>query len=259
MKEQHTSAVVIRVLDHGESDKIVTFYCPELGRLTGIAKGAKRSKKRFVNKLELFSQLQIRFAENSRSSLVRIDQAELVNAYPVIRSNYSRYTAATLIGELMLHSSRENDGDPEVFKLLLWSLAQLNKGKEIDQTIILFQIRMLALAGYQPMLKGCVRCGRIDPDAVPFFFLASRNGFVCRRCNREKTQTLPLALSTIKLLQLALDLPLEKIDRLRFSSRSRTEAMELLKRYSTSLLQREIHSWDHLVPISNAPCCHNNG
>ncbi len=162
MKEQHTSAVVIRVLDHGESDKIVTFYCPELGRLTGIAKGAKRSKKRFVNKLELFSQLQIRFAGNSRSSLVRIDQAELVNAYPVIRSNYSRYTAATLIGELMLHSSRENDGDPKVFKLLVWSLAQLNKGKEVDQTIILFQIRMLALAGYQPMLKGCVRCGRID-------------------------------------------------------------------------------------------------
>ncbi|MCD6388703.1 MAG: DNA repair protein RecO [Desulfobulbaceae bacterium] len=259
MKEQHTSAVVIRVLDHGESDKIVTFYCPELGRLTGIAKGAKRSKKRFVNKLELFSQLQIRFAGNSRSSLVRIDQAELVNAYPVIRSNYSRYTAATLIGELMLHSSRENDGDPKVFKLLVWSLAQLNKGKEVDQTIILFQIRMLALAGYQPMLKGCVRCGRIDPGVAPFFFLASRNGFVCRRCNREKTQTLPLALSTIKLLQLALDLPLEKIDRLRFSSRSRTEAMELLKRYSTSLLQREIHSWDHLAPISNTACCHNNG
>lgn len=248
MKEQHTPAVVIRVLDHGESDKIVTFYCPELGRLTGIAKGAKRSKKRFVNKLELFSELQIRFAENSRSSLVRIDQAELVNAYPVIRSDYSRYAAATLISEILLHCSRENDGDPEVFKLLVWSLARMNKGKGVDQTIILFQIRMLALAGYQPMLKGCVRCGRIDPEAAPFFFLASRNGFVCRRCNREKTQILPLALSTIKLLQLALNLPLNKIGRLHFSPRSRTEAMELLKRYSTSLLQREIHSWDHLTP-----------
>ena len=263
MKEQQTSAVVIRVLDHGESDKIITFYCPELGRLTGIAKGAKRSKKRFVNKLELFSRLQIRFATNSRSSLVRIDQAELVNAYPLIRSDYSRYAAAALIGEIMLHCSREDDGDPEVFRLLEWSLARLNSGQEVDQTIILFQIRMLALAGYQPVLQGCVRCGRVDPEAAPFFFLASRNGFVCRCCNREKTQTFPLNLSTVKLLQLALDLPLDKIGRLRFSSRSRTEAMELLERYSTSLLQREIHSWSHLSPVlkpkTSAACCHNNG
>ena len=56
---QDTEAIVLDCRDHGESDKIVTFFCLDAGRLAGIAKGANRSKRRFVNKLELFSSLQL--------------------------------------------------------------------------------------------------------------------------------------------------------------------------------------------------------
>ncbi len=90
MVELHTPAIVLKVMDFGESDKIVTFYTLGYGKLTGIAKGAKRSKKRFVNKLEYFTFLNITAVPGRRSSLSRIDQAELINPYPPLRENYQR-------------------------------------------------------------------------------------------------------------------------------------------------------------------------
>lgn len=246
MKEHRSQAVVIRVMDHGESDKIVTFYCPELGRLTGIAKGAKRSKKRFVNKLELFSRLLISFVPNSRSTLVRVDRAELVQAYPSIRSHYDRYAAAALTCETLLNWTKENDGDPKLFDLLTWSLERLNSGSGINESVIFFQLRMLNLMGYCPMLNGCMACGSIDPQNAPYTFLVNGNGLICNHCLTKK-QNRTLSLSTVKLLQLSLDLPLTKLERLKFSHHSLIEAMDLLKRYSTFLLQREIHSWRYLT------------
>ncbi len=246
MKEQHTQAVVIRVIDHGESDKIVTFYCPELGKLTGIAKGAKRSKKRFVNKLELFSRLNIVFAANRYSSLVRIDRAKLVNSHPAITGDYQRYAGAILICELLLNWSRENDGDRQLFDLLLWSLEQLANGQPTHKTIIIFYIRMLGISGYEPQFNGCLSCGMLTPEVAPFSFRPSRNGIICRRCNPGNRTTVPVALSTAKLLQHISELPLAKVNRLQFSPASELEAMGLLKAYGNFLLQREINSWNFI-------------
>ena len=116
MVTKQTFAVVLNVADHGESDKIVTIYCPDHGKLTGIAKGAKRSKKRFVNKLELFSLLNITYS-NTRGALARIDQAELLDSFQSLRKNYHKYSAAILLCELMLCWTKENDGDPEISPL----------------------------------------------------------------------------------------------------------------------------------------------
>ena len=61
MREERTPAIVLRSRAHGESDKIVTFLTRDWGKVTGIAKGAKRSRHRFVNVLEAFTQVQLRF------------------------------------------------------------------------------------------------------------------------------------------------------------------------------------------------------
>ena len=62
-----TAAFVLRVLDYGESDRIVTFYTEDFGKLKGIAKGAKRSRRRFANALEPFSCLEILFSRRGRT------------------------------------------------------------------------------------------------------------------------------------------------------------------------------------------------
>ena len=248
MSLQQTLAVVLQVTDHGDADKIVTCYSENLGKLSGIAKGAKRSKKRFVNKLEPFSLLDLSYEESRTSSLMRIDQAELVSAYPTLRNHYNRYTAATLLCEQMLQWTREHDADPDLFSLLRWALTSLEQGQPAFATVILFEIRMLDLLGYKPNLSGCLRCGHLTPARRPYFFSTSRSGLICKACNRETEHgQVPVSLETARLLHAAQHMAGNKLDRLHFSPDAIRESLTLLRRYDHHLLQREINSWPHFL------------
>ena len=70
-----TDAIVVRSLNYGESDRIITFFTRDFGKIKGIAKGARRSKKRFQNALGLFSHLRLIFFEREEMSLMRVDGA----------------------------------------------------------------------------------------------------------------------------------------------------------------------------------------
>ena len=241
------TAIVLRVSDLGEADKIVTFYGRETGKIAGIAKGAKRSRKRFCNKLEIFSLLDVLYVEG-RSSLVRISEAELLAPFMTLRQEYERYVSGVLACEFLNHWSRDYDADRDVFALLLWILQSLDNGFPPLPAQIFFQLKLYTLLGYQLHLGGCVRCASDGLPGIPYVFHPGRHGLLCNKCApslpaREMT---PLSLSTIKLLRTALGLPMEKLNRLRFSDTSIREALQLFRGYGQYLLQREIAAWDFL-------------
>ncbi len=252
MEPQRSPAIVIDVKDYGESDKIVTFYSLLRGRMTGIAKGAKRSLKRFVNRLELFTLLEIHFTDSRTSSLVRLDQAEVLEHYPVLRNDYRRYTAAGLLCELVLLWTRESDPDPQCFDLLRWGLGNLEDlNRPALWGAVLFQIKLLSLLGYQPDLTGCAICGILSPEVAPLRFRPARGGLICASCGprfrQEEQSGQPLSLSTVRLLKMAQELEPAKLARLRFSEREAREAAAFLQAYGNYILQREIQAWDQLL------------
>jgi len=236
---QRAEAVVLAVANHGDSDKIVTLYGREQGKFSGIAKGALRSRKRFVNKLELFSLLEINYEEGRISTLVRIDQAELLNGYPAIRSDYQRYAAASLVGEMVAQTTREHDADPRIFALLTWALTAIADASSLPRSIIFFNLKLLELLGYRPSLEGCLACGSLAPADRPYHFSLGRSGLLCRRCHG----VVPLSLATIRLLAKGQDLTIDKLDRLLFPPEALREAITLLRYYQRHLMQRETRSW----------------
>jgi len=241
-----TAAVVLKIVDHGESDKIVTFYSAAAGRQTGIAKGAKRSSRRFVNKLELFSLLEVGYHRRYQNGLAQIVEADLLDPHINLRRDHDRYIAASLVTELVLSWVRDNDVDPQLFSTLLWALDNLNQGWQPLTTVIFFQIKLLGIVGYQPHLSACVTCGGAESSAGPYSFNMAQGGVICGRCRGDgitPASHIALSLSTMKLLHSAQEMGLEKLKRLRFSNSSHTEAAALLKKYCEYLLQREIQSW----------------
>lgn len=243
------TAVVLKVGDLGESDKIVTLYSEQNGRMAGVAKHAKKSKKRFSNKLEIFSLLDILYDDRSRSGLVRIAEAELLNPFISLRENYDRYVAAALACELIYCWSKEYDADRNVFNLLLWTLQSIDEGKPPRVVQIFFQVKLYTLLGYKLHLSGCIKCGVTDQGGKPYIFHPGRHGLLCGHCGpaSNSREMVSLSLSTIKLLQHAQELPLEKLERLRFSDASILEALQLFKSYGQYLLQREIKAWDFML------------
>ena len=143
-------AVVLDSRDHGESDKIITLFCKDIGKLTAIAKGAHRSKKRFVNKLELFSFLHITYSRSSPASLALINDGDLLNSFMAIRSSVRHYQAATVVREFTLLATNEQFPDNDLFTLLLWTLHSLDKGADCRSTIAIFLIKFYDSIGYRP-------------------------------------------------------------------------------------------------------------
>ena len=248
MSLQQDLAIVLQVKDHGDSDKIVTLYTLEHGKIVLIAKGAKRSKKRFVNKLELFSLLVIHFAPSRHSSLMRLDQADLEAHFPRLRESYERYIAASLLCELVLHWTREHDSEEGLFRLLVWALEGVSMAAGgVNRTIIFFHLKMLDILGYRPDLTGCLDCRGLGVPGVLYRFSPLRNGLVCSRCEPQATvNSQPLSIQTIQLLRRSQDMEQGKLERLHFSLAATREAIALLKRYDNHLLQREVHSWSFL-------------
>ncbi len=248
MTTKKMTAVVLKVGDLGEADKIVTFYSKQTGKLAGIAKSAKKSKKRFSNKLEIFSLLDVLYDDRSRSGLVRIVEAELLAPFISLRENYDRYVGAALACELIYYWSKDYDADRNIFNLLVWALQNIDKGKSSRIVLIFFQIKLYTLLGYKLHLSGCIKCGIAEQAGKPYVFHPGRHGLLCRNCSPSliSREMVSLSMNTIKLLQHAQDLPMEKIERLRFSDASIREALLLFRAYGQYLLQREIMAWDFL-------------
>src|ERR1043166_4648954 len=95
-----TPAIVLRARPYGESDKIVSFLTESHGKLTGIAKGAKRSRKRFANSLEPFSLVELRFQDRPHGSLVFILASDLLFGFKNLASSLEKIAFASYLVEI---------------------------------------------------------------------------------------------------------------------------------------------------------------
>ncbi len=247
MNNCRTRGLVLSVSDHSEADKIVTFFSPDLGKATGIAKGAKRSKKRFVNKLEQFSLIEIMYRPPRRESMLFLVEAELDEAYLEVRRDYKRYIVAMLAAELTLRFTREYDPDPGLFSLLEWVMSSLAQGDEPLRTGALFHLRLLGEAGYQPVLDHCGFCGKNARMGTTYTLHPGSGSLVCDDCRSSATGSLvSLSVQTLKFLEYAQRLDLNNINRLRLPEQNAQEALTFLNRYTQHLLQHDITSWQQI-------------
>ncbi len=243
-ERRETAAIVLDSREHGESDKIITLYTKNHGRITGIAKGANKSKKRFLNKLELFSYLSLSYNENTRSSLAFISDAELLSSFIEIRKRIERYNAATFIRETLLIATTDGEGDPDIFTLLHWALQSLDLGKSCLDVCAIFLLRLFDRLGYRPDFAHCCICNRPFDLAQHYIFNQHSGGLVCRRCEDKITgSSIDLTAGTIRILRSALVEPVERLHRLKFSRQALRQSLPMLHRYARNLFQRDIHSW----------------
>ncbi len=240
---QESDALVLGYQEHGESDKIITFYSRDYGRFTGIAKGANRSKRRFVNKLELFSFLHVVFKESANGNLAFVEQAELHNSFLNLRQHYKLFIAASVIQEILLVATSEKERDQDIFALTLWSLHYLDFGHSPQTILLLYLTRLFDLLGYRPDFSACLHCGATVNSCSTFSFNYSTGGLICNNCQQiDRTHYASLSNGTINLLNKALDQKLEHLHRLKLSSTLQKEISFLLQRYAKVLFQKDFQS-----------------
>jgi DNA repair protein RecO (recombination protein O) len=242
MTERQTPAIILTVRDYGEADLLVTFITPDQGRLTGLAKHAKKSRRRFAHCLEPLSRVVFFLSTRPRGDLEFLQRGELVRSFPSLRRDLPRLGAAAVLAEVAGLLAGPPEAISEIFATLEEALSQLDQGLPPDSLLPAFLLRLLTLGGYGPSLGQCLKCGR-EP-VPPLYFSIPQGGVLCGACRPGAPgPLLPLNPGTWKLLRLAQGLDREKLSRLRFPRSQRDQSLAILKAFLFHHLSRGLKSW----------------
>ena len=127
MKKIITPAVVLQTRDMGESDLLIRLFTQKMGKIAGIAKGAKRSRKRFVNTFDIATLSNVKIYRPRGRELYLIEDAVLINTFENISSDTRSLVFASLILELILELSPEGETSPGLFEIVTSYLESLTE------------------------------------------------------------------------------------------------------------------------------------
>ncbi|MFM7199226.1 MAG: DNA repair protein RecO [Myxococcota bacterium] len=226
-KCQHSRAIVLRHVDFRESDRVITVFTLEQGRMAGLAKGVRKSVRRFAGRLDLFSLVVLEHRDG-RGELSHFERADLLSAHLGIRSELYRIAWASFLCELVERLYGEGEPHPEAFEVLEATLSYLDTAARVGEgPLRAAELRLLCEAGLQPELEACAICRVGVESGRAFAFVVARGGLVCEHCQpSEQDEQVPA--ETIALLSAALFCPLEGLWRLPFGLREARGARSLL-------------------------------
>lgn len=184
MRVGSTPAIVLRAREFGESDKIVTVLSRSEGKFTGIAKGAKRSRRRFPGSLELFAHVDLAFKQKNDTAMCFLERAVLIRPWRTLVTSLESYAAASHVIEVADKMTADREVGDEIYALVVAALARIDDRPPSPTTLRLFELATLAASGYRQEFGRCTRCqeelvGIGDALRVPY----AGTGILCARCS----------------------------------------------------------------------------
>ena len=174
-----TKGIVLRATATKEADYILNILTDSLGRIAVVARGARRKGSRIAAGSELlaFSELIL----YQRGNWYYLDEASTISLFDGIRQDIELLSLASYFAEMTECDTAEDEPVPEILSLLLNSLYALDTLQK-PQSIVkaAFELKLLALSGYEPLLDGCAVCGTHNPKEPVFD--AQQGVLLCREC-----------------------------------------------------------------------------
>jgi DNA repair protein RecO (recombination protein O) len=185
MAAQTTEAVVLHAFDYLESSRIIKLLTRDLGLRSVLARGARRSAKRFGAALDLFVQGTAELELKSGRDLDTLTSFDLAHTRASIGQDLSRFTAASALAELILRFAKDG-ADEELYDVTVEALDRVSvaSGGAARDAAIAGAWRILAALGFGPSLDECSDCARELDPAESVLFSHSSGGVVCDGCAR---------------------------------------------------------------------------
>jgi DNA repair protein RecO (recombination protein O) len=247
-----TPAILLRRLDYGDYDLIITFFSLTNGKISLIAKAAKKSSKRFAGVLELFSVLNLVGTTGRGKGLPILQEAAIKQPFSKIRANIQKTAYASYWVEIIYAWMAEYERQTEVYYLLKHVLSTLDSGAATAEALsILFQMRFLAFSGHHPNLHCCSHC-RTSLEMINqnrFDFDIVKGGITCNKCTSAAAGGVRLAKGTVKQLLWVASGDLFKAARMKFTSGAIREGLEFLEAFVPYHLGKQPRSLKFLRQI----------
>ena len=220
--------VVLRTQKLGEADRIITVLTRKHGKVRAVAKGVRRTKSKFGARLEPFSHVDLQFYTGRNLDIV--NQAESIRSYgQAVAAHYPAYTAGTAVLETADRlTAEEKEPSLRLFLLVIGALRSLAEQTHPAGLVLdAFLLRSMSVAGWEPALGDCARCGEAGPHR---HFSVPAGGSVCPSC-RPTGSAMPSPVT------------LELLEALMSGNWDRAEASQAINRREGSGLVAALLQW----------------
>jgi DNA repair protein RecO (recombination protein O) len=244
-----TEAIVLRTMDLGEADRVLTVLTPRLGKLRVIAKGVRRPRSRIGGGLQPFSDVQLVLAVGRTFDVVT--SSSLEDPHLGLRNDLHSTAAAWYVVELADRFCEGAADSHEAFRLLAQALSALDAGDAVSREVVArwFELALLDAMGFRPELTRCLECGaQLEPDGNAYS--PTGGGVVCPSCAPRATSGRPLAADALKVLRHLQRSPLVGVLRLRLESALHRRVERLLHETVTVVIERELRSRGFLEEVA---------
>jgi DNA repair protein RecO (recombination protein O) len=201
MSSEKTLAIVLRVVEFSESSYVTTLFTEDFGKITALAKGARRPKSAFENALDLLAVSRVVFIRKSSDAMDLLTEARLERRFRAGLRDLRRLYAGFYVVELLQSLTDERDPHPQLFRHSLQTLASLDDDAEVADALLRFELSILRELGHLPALDTCVECGRAIPTGGRVAFGQVAGGALCANCKTGQRHVVSLSAGAMELLR----------------------------------------------------------
>jgi len=247
------SSVVLRRIDLGEKDRILTVYTKEHGKLAAVAKGARRPGSRLAGASEPFTYARMFLSTGKELDV--LTQAEIRESFPRAKSDIASVAYAVYMLELLDHFVDDRQPNPDLFDTLLSCMYVLESGSDPELAARYYELQLLALMGYDPGFDACLRCGRaIGRERIAFS--PALGGIVCGRCGAAPDDAIIVPGAAASYVRALRQVEPHRLKDLKVPAGARRDLARMLKWHIRYRLEREVKSTEFIR--ATAACEHHD-
>lgn len=241
-----TDAIVIRSTDYGEGNKIITLFTKTHGKISVMARGAKKVKSRMHGTTQMFSYGQ--YIIYLGKDMGTLNQADLHDYYQDIYYDIEKTAFAAYVVELADKVLEPREPNPYFFEQTLASIQHINKGKDLDIVARIFEMKVFQAAGYKPNLHKCTVCGSEDSFVG---FSVYHGGFICDEHEHDIENYIKLQSHTIKLLRIFEQIDLRRLGDINVKPSTKSQLQLVTRSFYDEYINSNLKSRHFLDQMKN--------
>ena len=227
--------IVLSENNMGDYDKMLTILTPNFGKISCVAKGARRPKSALLAGTQLFCFGE--YLVYQGTSTYHINSCETIEMFYKIRTDLDKLKYAIHLNKIVLDVTDENQNCYNILQLYLnalYMIAETDKDK--DFTISIFKLRLLSLLGFTPRVMACVNCK--EKEQLNYFSIRD-NGVKCEACSRQDKSSIFVSQSTMNAIKYTISAPAKKVFAFNLKNESLEEFKLITKIYFNEKLEKE--------------------
>ena len=238
MTNVKTRGIIIKRMNYGEADRILTVLTFDHGKIKAIAKGSRKILSKLGGSLEPFCLVDFIFHEGR--SFYIVTSALVIKHFEEIHTDIDKTSKAFYIGELLDKFLEEKQNHPEVFELFAKYLENLENA---DDPILIpvFSAKILENLGFKPVTQNCLHCeGKLLPEQN--YWDDIEGGVICQKCHDKFGHGREIENDVIKILRLVFSPEFIVGSKININDKYKNQTAAVLENYIEGVLERELKS-----------------